>query len=315
MSPLSIRLVDPVGFNRTITVKPTDLAIKNRKAPGDRLEDGLLPVSATHREAILDFAKEHASEELFLILTLGFFTGIRLGTLADLKIQTLERAAPDPASPDLYRLAVGPGADGPANKRSRKLSRDNADLLRQITAWWLFGPRAVCETATLFNKHNQLFPLFNLCSMEGISASNLSRYPMVADKLPKTLAPSTAGDVFSRLHMLFEHREMLGFVLLDRDGLSRLEAALPDYEKGQTPYIPPRIWTYQLSRLRAFLDDFLAQPPCVEALFDRAKAPAIRLLGRVIASRLIEAPEESPYRESLEAQQRAVENALNVIDT
>jgi integrase len=114
---VGIRLVDPVGFNRTITVNSTDLVIKNRKVPGDRLEDGLLPVSATHREAILDFAKEHASEELFLMLTLGFFTGMRLGTLADLKIQTLERAAPDPASPDLYRLAVGPGADPPVQTK------------------------------------------------------------------------------------------------------------------------------------------------------------------------------------------------------
>lgn len=114
---IGIQLVDSVGFTRTITANSTDLSIRNRKAPGDRLEDGLIPVSAVHREAILDFAKKQASEELFLMLTIGFYTGMRLGTIADLKIQTLERAVPDPASSELYRLAVGPGADPPIHTK------------------------------------------------------------------------------------------------------------------------------------------------------------------------------------------------------
>lgn len=108
---IGIRLTDPVGFERTITVASTNLAIVNRKAPGECLEGGLRPVSAEDRNAIIEFVKAHASEELLLLLTSGFVTGMRLGTLADLKVQTLERAIPDPASPELYRLAVGPGAD------------------------------------------------------------------------------------------------------------------------------------------------------------------------------------------------------------
>lgn len=114
---VGIHLIDPVGFNRTILVNSTDLAIRNRKAPGERLEDGLLPVSAAHRTAILEFVNENGSEELFLMLSLGFFTGMRLGTLADLKIQTLDRAVPDPASADLFRIAVGPGADPPVHTK------------------------------------------------------------------------------------------------------------------------------------------------------------------------------------------------------
>jgi len=53
--------------------------------------------------------------------------------------------------------------------------------------------------------------------------------------------------------------------------------------------------------------------PCVDALYDREKVPAIRQLRRVIASRLIDAPDGSPYRESLLAQDRAAENALNAM--
>lgn len=114
---IGIRLTDAVGFERTIQVNSTDLAIPNRRAPGERLEDGLLPVSAYDRDDILAFAKENSSEELFLMLTCGFFSGMRLGSIADLKIQTLERAVPDPASPELFRLAVGPGATPPVHTK------------------------------------------------------------------------------------------------------------------------------------------------------------------------------------------------------
>lgn len=98
------------GFERTMTIATTDLAIKNRRRPGERLEDGLLPVSAGDRDIILRFAYEYASEELYLLLSLGFYTGMRIGTLCDLKIETLHNATPDPAAEGLYRLAVGPGA-------------------------------------------------------------------------------------------------------------------------------------------------------------------------------------------------------------
>lgn len=133
---LGVQLIDPVGFNRTIYVNSTDLAIRNRRAPGERLEDGLLPVSAAHRIAILEFAKEHASEELFLLLSLGFYTGMRLGTLLDLKIQTLEHAVPDPASAELMRIAVGPGANPRVHTKGGvtgqvHITRTHLDALRQ----------------------------------------------------------------------------------------------------------------------------------------------------------------------------------------
>jgi integrase len=107
---IGINVPDAFGFDRTITVRSTDLAIPNRPGPGEGLEDGLLPVSTADRDALLAFAMQHASQELFLLLTLGFYTGLRMGTLADLKVSTLTNAVPDPASPHFYKLAVGPGA-------------------------------------------------------------------------------------------------------------------------------------------------------------------------------------------------------------
>ncbi|MGZ4954158.1 MAG: hypothetical protein ACXV8Q_03515 [Methylobacter sp.] len=107
---VKIRYFDKVGFERSLLRTTTDVSIPNRCRPGERLEDGLLPVSLEDRDRILTLARDNASQELFLMLSLGFFTGMRLGTITDIKIQTLERAVPDPASSDLFRLGVGPGA-------------------------------------------------------------------------------------------------------------------------------------------------------------------------------------------------------------
>ena len=154
---VGIHLVDRVGFHRTILVNSTDLAIKNRKAPGERLEDGLLPVSVADRTSILDFARENASEELFLMLTAGFFTGMRIGTLADLKIQTLESAPQDPAIPELFRLAVGPGADPPVHTKGAvtghiPITRPNLDALRE----YFYSSRRLKRQARAAPEHRHL---------------------------------------------------------------------------------------------------------------------------------------------------------------
>lgn len=156
---VQIKVTDKVGFERTILVNSTDLAIPNRSAPGERLEYGLLPVSAIDRDAILNFSKEHASEELFLLLTLGFFTGMRLGTLADLKVQTLDEALPDPSSPDLFLLAVGPGASPPVHTKfgvtgNIWISRAH---LEQIRSYAYSVRRLKREASATFTNKNLVF--------------------------------------------------------------------------------------------------------------------------------------------------------------
>ncbi|HBO1230210.1 TPA: site-specific integrase [Pseudomonas aeruginosa] len=107
---VGVRIQNSFGLDRTLLVNSTDLAISNRRSNTDKLEDGLLPVSPAFRDEILGVAREHSSEELELMLSLSFFTGMRLGTICDLKLETIENASPDPATPNLYRLEVGPEA-------------------------------------------------------------------------------------------------------------------------------------------------------------------------------------------------------------
>lgn len=114
---VEIVLSDTEGFSRTVHARSTDLAIPNRRAKGEQLEDGVMPVSAKVRNEILSFAKKHASSELYLMLLLGFFTGLRLGTICDLKVQTVLGATPDPHASGIYRLSVGPQARPPISTK------------------------------------------------------------------------------------------------------------------------------------------------------------------------------------------------------
>lgn len=106
---VGVTVQDTFGFRRTIGVTTTDLKIPNRGRGSAELEDGLLPVSLEERDRILAFAELHCSEELYLMLALGFGTGMRLGSITDLKIRTLLAAQPDSHTDRLHYLTIGPG--------------------------------------------------------------------------------------------------------------------------------------------------------------------------------------------------------------
>ncbi len=157
--------------------------------------------------------------------------------------------------------------DGPTKKYVAAIDPANADLLRIVIGWWLYGPNCARGYRGLKTRFDQIRKLFVLCSQKGILASELSQFPRVADRLPNILQASRAEELLALLHELYERRDVLGFTLLDRAGLAHLAAGVPDHQKRQTPYIPPRIWHYQVTRLHECLDDFLAHRDQIEGCF------------------------------------------------
>lgn len=157
--------------------------------------------------------------------------------------------------------------DGPITKIAAPIDSNNANLLRVIIGWWLYGPNGARGYRTIKTRFDQMRRLFALCSKEGILASDLSRFPRIADQIPEVLQSSRAREFLMLLHELYERRDTLGFTILDQKSLTRLAAALPNHETRQTPFIPPRIWRYQIIRLRECLDEFLVYQEKVESCF------------------------------------------------
>lgn len=110
-SKVVISFFDAAGFERSITRASSDLAISNRSVHGLRLEDGLLPLRIDDAVSLLGFCREEKLRELFLILSIGFFSGARIQTITSLGVKDVESAYPDLHVPGMYRLRVGPGTD------------------------------------------------------------------------------------------------------------------------------------------------------------------------------------------------------------
>ncbi|MCG5078591.1 tyrosine-type recombinase/integrase, partial [Paraburkholderia tagetis] len=108
---------DAVGFKRTMVRVSSDLSIPNRKRVGNPLEGGLLPLRSEHMSKLLAYTAKHETEELHLMLSAGFFTGARVGTITTLTVTSMHTAREDPHTPSVFRLPVGPGT-GVATKFS-----------------------------------------------------------------------------------------------------------------------------------------------------------------------------------------------------
>ncbi len=156
---------------------------------------------------------------------------------------------------------------GDGKGRSKRVDKPNADLLRQCAAWFLYGPRGCRVPATLVFKIRTIKPIFVVCAEERIVATDLMRFPKVINKVAQALSPSKFGNAISILHEMLDARDDLDFCLFDKDGLARLATLQADHEPEQTPYIPPRVWSHQVSRLRECLIDYLAHREQVEACF------------------------------------------------
>ncbi|WP_209443033.1 hypothetical protein [Herbaspirillum frisingense] len=176
--------------------------------------------------------------------------------------------------------------DGPIIGNLGAVSPENADVFRMVVAWWLWGPRSVFAAATLVSQHRALKILFVVSTRHGIDVKDLSRYPALIEEVAREIAPSAKKSALTLLHALYEQRDQLGFILLDRNGLLDLVSAFPpENDVEQTAYIPPRIWAYQVRRLRAVLDDFLAYKNEIEACYNTILDIYERRYGSLAGSR------------------------------
>ena len=114
---VGIKLTNQFGLEHTLKVASTNLSIPNRTVAGPiQLEDGLLPVAIKSMKDILSFADENTSKELTLMLRIGFFTGLRIGSITDLKVSTLQNAITIPEI-GIKAISVGPSARPPVETK------------------------------------------------------------------------------------------------------------------------------------------------------------------------------------------------------
>ena len=168
--------------------------------------------------------------------------------------------------------------------RAGPLDAENADLMRMIATLLVWGPQAVRAVNSIYTKFYTIRTVVALCSSNGINAARLMHFPKVFEQVPGIIQPGNYEATITLLHGLYDARVLLGFTIVDPDGLRRLVAAAPHHEHVQTPYIPPRIWLYQVTRLRECLMDFLEHQEEIEACFQFCLNAYIKRFGSLEAA-------------------------------
>lgn len=173
---IGIKLTDTFGISRTLRVASTDLVIPNRKRIGEILEYGLLPVSQKNVASLMEFSKHNASAELNLMLRLGFGTGMRFGSIADLKIQTLERATSDLRFKGYLKLSIGPNGRPPVQTKFNVsgeiwISEYDRDLVLE----YVYSPRRLIRQSLADKAFKDIVFLNKLGKPYGADNSGSSR--------------------------------------------------------------------------------------------------------------------------------------------
>lgn len=158
--------------------------------------------------------------------------------------------------------------DGGTARKAAQIDHANADLLRLLTTWRMWGIKACVAANSLKGTFLGLRRVVAHCSENKILASDLIRFPKVVETLALIIPSSEFSKTILEFHRLWDARDYLGFFVMDPLVLKRLSQAAPKYEVVQTAYIPPRIWTYQVERLKTCLEDFLKHKHAIKQCFE-----------------------------------------------
>lgn len=126
---VEVRFTNSVGLTGRKSVETTDLAIRATRVKSGGLEDGVHPIKLGERNQLMQIAHQNFRPEFVLILKLGFFTGMRIGTILDLTYSALRAHFPSRELEGCYSIEVG-GKSGISSK-------GGVHYLPSIPAWLL----------------------------------------------------------------------------------------------------------------------------------------------------------------------------------
>lgn len=168
--------------------------------------------------------------------------------------------------------------------RAPSICKDNARILRLVAIWLIFGPEHVACASSLTRKIQSIKRLFQLASREGVLVTEFSKYPRLIEALANEIPPNLGLQTAYIMHGLYHDASSLGFVIMDESDISKFTSMLPDSEYKQTAYIPPRIWNYQITRLEAFISDFLEHQNSIVECFNFCLDAYIEYCGSLDAA-------------------------------
>lgn len=148
------------------------------------------------------------------------------------------------------------------------MSVENKLLVKKIIHLVLYNNRLFPgKIRSCSSAFSCLVKIAKVCDSKGVLMSRLQRFQAIHQEVADALQCSSYAVYLNLLHRLRIHAGILGFELFDEKGMAFLASQQGVHDPVQTPYIPPRIWAYQLHRLSECLDDFLEHQKALEKAF------------------------------------------------
>lgn len=104
---VAVRYTDGVGLQKAKIVLSSDLAIKRPTVERRGVEEGCSPLRMADRDHVLRICRQHFRDEFNLVMKLGFFAGLRSGTIVGLTHIALRNHFPSPDIPGWKAISVG----------------------------------------------------------------------------------------------------------------------------------------------------------------------------------------------------------------
>ncbi|MGN5075129.1 hypothetical protein ACTG2C_09490 [Aeromonas veronii] len=148
------------------------------------------------------------------------------------------------------------------------LSRRNLELIKQATLFVMYHPGIFPGRIKSCRSYvDMLVKIGLVCDCHGISISDLHKFPAVFPAVVDSLQSARILDRISQLHKLQLYEHELGFCIASNAFLKLLARDVQGHETVQHPYIPPRLWSYQVERLNELLSDFESHQNAIEDAF------------------------------------------------
>lgn len=155
------------------------------------------------------------------------------------------------------------------NFRKIKSSKENVIIVKLAVFFMLHHPRLFPGKIRSCNYGFQCFSkIAEACEKKRILIKDLSRFPRVYQSIADSLKCSFYKNYIAFLSKLNAYGKTFSFIFIDEKVIKFLASQIPKWEPIQTPYIPPRIWNYQINRFYECIEDYLDHEKKINKAFD-----------------------------------------------
>lgn len=149
------------------------------------------------------------------------------------------------------------------------LSLENLALVKKATFFVMYHPRIFPgKIVSCRGYFLTLVRIAKVCDQQGILIQDLYKFPEVFPLIVDVLQGKKSYNTVTQLHNLYLYRDELGFTVANKPLLRLLTREVTHHDPVQHPYIPSRIWNYQIQRLNDVLDDFIKHQEAITEAFN-----------------------------------------------